>query len=601
MPNENIASDVNLAAPTPSAPVQPATPATPAPTSGALDPQSVALAQAIRQTESNNNPTAQGKSGEYGAYQWEPATWNAMSASAGVNVPLRQSTLQQQNQVAYTQIKAWKDAGYNVGQIASMWNAGSGAPNAYLNDNVGTNAEGVSYNTPAYAEKVATLYQQFKNSPQGQTDPSQGEGLGQEIAGGAEDLAKGAANLVLGPAESLGTHLGQLAAGGTADIENAVGDSSGAQAIQQKLQQPVSTLTGGQVQPLQGGLGGAEQIGGDALQTGLLAAGPEVGAADGVLGRLASNAALGAGFGAGNAMSNAGSASDIGTGALTGGLVGGAVGGASELLQKAATYLPQRLVQSFVKGISPETAQYALDTKNMGPIDSLLSQSNDSLSSIGAGIGAAVKGAVADGATLPDGASIFQNIAAQFPDSGMTADDVAAQIKQLVPLKSKIVDKIMDGTASVEDLQSLNSDLGGSVYKQFLDNPTVKAGKEVGNTAYHEFGDLIKSYLNPDESALYDQYSKESQLNLALQKAARSGAKSKIISLNSILGLLAGSPLGPVGMGVGFLAEKAATNPTVNLKTAGLLSSLATPAAQGIGQAIKAPIIKGATGLLQAL
>jgi len=38
-----------------------------------------------------------------------------MSAAAGVNVPLNQSTLEQQNQVAYTQIKKWKDAGYNVG------------------------------------------------------------------------------------------------------------------------------------------------------------------------------------------------------------------------------------------------------------------------------------------------------------------------------------------------------------------------------------------------------------------------------------------------------------------------------------------------------
>lgn len=138
-----------------------------------LDPQAIAMSQAIRQVESGGNPTAQGASGEYGAYQWEPDTWASMSKAAGVNVPLDQSTLQQQNQVAYTQIKAWKDEGYNVGQIASMWNAGEGDPNAYLEDHEGTNAEGVNYNTPAYAQKVATLYQQYKQQSGTINTPSQ--------------------------------------------------------------------------------------------------------------------------------------------------------------------------------------------------------------------------------------------------------------------------------------------------------------------------------------------------------------------------------------------------------------------------------------------
>jgi hypothetical protein len=140
-------------------------PPTQAPSNG-LDPQIVNLAQAIRQVESNNNPTAVGKSGEYGAYQFEPATWAAKSAAAGVNVPLQQSTLQQQNEVAYKTLASWKQQhpDWNIGNFASAWNAGEGAPNAYQENHVGTNSMGVSYDTPGYAKKVADAYHAIKSN-----------------------------------------------------------------------------------------------------------------------------------------------------------------------------------------------------------------------------------------------------------------------------------------------------------------------------------------------------------------------------------------------------------------------------------------------------
>lgn len=137
-----------------------------------LDPQAVALAKAIRQTESGGNFTVKGKSGEYGAYQFMPDTWKAYSKEAGVNANLDQATPEQQNQVAYTKIKQWKDQGYNPGQIASMWNAGPGRPDAYLTGHKGTNDKGVAFDTQSYATRVAQYYQQFK--PQG--------GVGQDVA-----------------------------------------------------------------------------------------------------------------------------------------------------------------------------------------------------------------------------------------------------------------------------------------------------------------------------------------------------------------------------------------------------------------------------------
>lgn len=130
-----------------------------------LDPKAVSLAKAMRQVESGGDFQIEGKSGEYGAYQFTEPTWNAYAKEAGVNVPLRQATPDQQNEVAYKKIKQLKDAGHNVGEIASIWNAGD--KDAYLKNHVGTNKLGVSYDTPAYAKKVAEEYQKLKGTEQG--------------------------------------------------------------------------------------------------------------------------------------------------------------------------------------------------------------------------------------------------------------------------------------------------------------------------------------------------------------------------------------------------------------------------------------------------
>lgn len=127
-----------------------------------LDPQVVSLAKAIRTVESNNNFTARSKDGSFGAYQFIKPTWEATSKKYGVNAEWEKATPQQQNEVAYKQLKEWKDKGYNVGQIASMWNAGPGKPDAYKEGLKGTNKDGVNYDVAAYAKKVAENYQKLK-------------------------------------------------------------------------------------------------------------------------------------------------------------------------------------------------------------------------------------------------------------------------------------------------------------------------------------------------------------------------------------------------------------------------------------------------------
>lgn len=198
---------------------------------GSLDPQAVNLAKAIRQSESGGDFNAKGASGEHGAYQFMPATWSKLSAKAGVNVPLEKSTPQDQNKVAYTQIKAWKDKGYNPGQIASMWNAGEGEPDAYLgkfsdgSPSMGTNKQGVRFNVSQYARSVANTYQTLKQGGQAGADPNNPSSVNANLAPGVPSLqiSKPTANQGDGQPQEQG--LGQQISGRANDASQAINDT----------------------------------------------------------------------------------------------------------------------------------------------------------------------------------------------------------------------------------------------------------------------------------------------------------------------------------------------------------------------------------------
>lgn len=200
-----------------------------------LDPQAVALAKAIRTVESKGDWNAKGKSGEFGAYQFMPSTWDAYAREAGVNAAYGSATPDQQNEVAYKKIKQWKDQGYNVGQIASMWNAGPGKPDAYQQGWKGTNSQGVSYDTPKYAKDVAEAYQRLKgeqmlgqrDADSSQLSEKQGDGtflgdVGNHVAESATKLANSigrAASGEINPLSGLIQSAGAIG-GGIADVTN---------------------------------------------------------------------------------------------------------------------------------------------------------------------------------------------------------------------------------------------------------------------------------------------------------------------------------------------------------------------------------------------
>lgn len=130
-----------------------------------LDPKAFILTKAIAYQENGGktpNYTAKGGSGEFGAYQYTNDTWNARAAKyLGANAPtLTAATPDQQNQVTYDWVADKLAQGFTPAQVASMHNAGEGAPNAY-EGNAGTNSYGVKYDTKQYTAGVQKYAEQL--------------------------------------------------------------------------------------------------------------------------------------------------------------------------------------------------------------------------------------------------------------------------------------------------------------------------------------------------------------------------------------------------------------------------------------------------------
>lgn len=565
-------------------------PQTPAPsTLSSLDPEAVNLAKAIRQTESGGNFTAKGKSGEYGAYQFTEPTWNATATKFGVNVPLNQATPEQQNEVAYKQIKNWKDAGNNVGQIASMWNAGEAHKDAYLDSSyAGVNKAGASYNVPAYAKSVATAYQTLKNGGQVQADPNNPSSTANEtpvqpstpVAQPDTTVRPGEATaLEHSDQNSQGTKLENVLEGifpGTKQI----GESLGTAAAN------IGKLIHGQNPDIPVNV--PKTIGGY-LQAGSTAASPAVGGA-GALGRIGATAGLGALTGAGGALAGGStSGKDIAKSGLIGGAVGGLAGSAGELLSKAAQYLPYSIVRKIIPGTNAETAQYAVN-KGLGTPTSMLKASDSSLESLGSKIEAALTSPAVEGLKVGP-QEIYSSVIAEHPNAGLTLDNVGDELKKLVPLQKGLVDKLQKEGLNPKELNQLKSALGVATYKSVFDEPAVKAGKQIGNTAYQAINDWLKSTLPairtdaPKVAPLFDDYTKELKLNGALGKLIRSNEKKKFVSLTDLSTLIGGSALlGPLGGAGALVAKKMIGNPSAELIGANLINKLNKPIVGGVAR-----------------
>lgn len=299
---------------------------------------------------------AKGKSGETGRYQFMPDTWSnyAQQVLGDADAPM---TSANQNQVAYTTFKKWKDAGYSWAQMASMWNAGEGAPDAYKTGNKGINGEGVGYDTPTYVKNVQKYAQQLdQQSGAGYVQPpdDSGSSLSPTPSSGGDSAPEGLLQKAGDVASGVGNFLFPIAG----DVYNDVTGKSQKTALQQVGDAGLSAL------PFIPGLGEAGEAArggeaaiegaGDVAKSGILskvlgsttAKGAATGYGAGVLSNLSQGQGIGQSLTPG--LSNLG-------GALTGGVLGAVAPRLASFLK--GSFTQSGAMDAATKGLTEELAR----------------------------------------------------------------------------------------------------------------------------------------------------------------------------------------------------------------------------------------------------
>jgi hypothetical protein len=130
--------------------------------------QAIKLAGAIARVESGGNYQARGGSGEYGAFQYMPATWKSTAKAylGDENAPMTKGN---QNKATVKKVAALLDKGYKPEQVAAVWN--SGQPT--WEGKVGVNKYGQRYDVPAYVNKVISQYNKSNKISMASAQPTQ--------------------------------------------------------------------------------------------------------------------------------------------------------------------------------------------------------------------------------------------------------------------------------------------------------------------------------------------------------------------------------------------------------------------------------------------
>lgn len=539
------------------------------PQAQALDPQVVALAKSIRTIESNNNFNQTGKSGESGAYQWMPGTW-AAHAKEVLGDAKAQMTPANQNAVAYSVIKGWKDAGLNPAQIAAKWNSGS---EVGWENKVGKNAQGVAYDVPAYVKKVTDTYQTLK--PQANTPAI--PGVSTAYADTGTNPAPAPTGNPQADALTKLTHFFNAIFPGK-QVGEAIGTLAGYVASDNKEQYDTSAPS-----PL--------QVLGDVAQGALAVSGGPKAAS--VLGRIASSAVTGAGFGLTGAVAEGDT--DIGsilhkTG--TSALIGGALGTTAEAVSGIFNALPSRIAKNALK-INPKvlenkpgTIEQALQDMKFGTKATMEKESQKLLTSYDDHIQEILHDPKFDGIKLK-GTSAAEIVQEKLPDSNISLAQIKKTIKQVAPEVSGLLDTFMSEGLDMADANRLRSGLDKATRSVYVRTAVPPFSKTVTKT----MADILRGAVQEGASEtapLFEKYTRELAIHEALSKIAQAPTfKVTMMDLLKVPFIHGATGLGTLpALGL----QEAAQNRTVQLNAAKAISKVA-PLATGAVKAATAPIL----------
>lgn len=164
-----------------------------------VDPTALNLSRAIRDAEGGDYNNTSGDAGtSAGAYQWNngkiplqkgqiPANFRSSAQRNGLNPDDFSQT--NQDHVAYEEIKKDLDSGLSQSQIAAKWNSGLTHGWETHKGTTTINGKTISYDTPAYVDKVKNSYLKYSQGTQpqggnGYVDPSQAQAPQQQGGNG---------------------------------------------------------------------------------------------------------------------------------------------------------------------------------------------------------------------------------------------------------------------------------------------------------------------------------------------------------------------------------------------------------------------------------
>ena len=549
-----------------------------------LDPKVVNLAKAIKRAETGTSTdayNAKGQSGENGAYQFMPETWKGWAKqhlgdeNAGMSV-------QNQNKVAYTQIKQWKDAGLSPAQIASKWN--SGDENAYKTGKKGSTFIGgkeIQYDVPAYTSKVSGFYGEL-NSGQPATEVPQGGEVPSETVNATEPNKRGLLGKI---AHSIGSPIATMLARPIQAGAAILGASS------ESIDKATQNIAGDWVAPV-------PQTAQDVLKD--VGRGAQTAALALPLKGVASVIKTGTVAGAGAGLEK--------TGTLEGGLKGGAIGAGTGLvtggLGAGFKLLPKWLAKG-AYGLTDDQATRMLATKTIGTKVGLVTQSQTSLAKSGETVRGIIK--AADNVVPSTGKAPLLQTLEDFPEYKVKGGiaKMFIKIQKLFRTSPEVgsrgeliaaMDRIAKGTATWSDKNLVRSGIDSVTNKTWV--KLKKGGQltQAENVAIKFASNLrddVKRAI-PETVEIFDDMAKEVDLQKMLKLMIDKRA-SGLLKFTDIIGATAGYGLG--GMPGGLL-------------TAGLMRGLHSPAVRfGIAKTLGTvvpPVVQagtrgGTSGLLPGL
>lgn len=268
-------------------------------------------------------------------------------------------------------------------------------------------------------------------------------------------------------------------------------------------------------------------------------------------------------------------------------IVGGASPIVSKGLQSLSEKLPSWFVQKALPKLDPKNTDFALKNLDAASIKTNLAKSQQAVQSSGEAINSILSNPqYAD--EVGNVASVVTNVNASLPNSGLTDKKVINIIKQLAPKNSKLVDKLANGTITIAEQNTLRQELDRAIYPSLADKiqPKLTFNKSVGRIVTDGLRNNVQTTA-PETAPLFEQFSKEIDLNKALMFAKSKIEKGSPVSMYDIGAAIAGGAPAIVG-------ERAARTPSVLIGAAkgleGLNKSKTLPVLGGVA---KKGLLKG--------